>query len=474
MKVTKLYRTLFNLIFTVSISLTYFLLSQVLIKNIQAAGADNYDVVPRVFVDQNNDGLYTVGIDTPISGEAVRWSREPKSATPVYNLITDADGLAQPLSNLVGISENDPSRVYHATIGGATQRIKTFGIRPQEGGNQDILGETINFQGKDQIVTVHFMPQVPPGTLTVNTPTSGCVLSSQPYVDISWTFSQYVTPNGGGNNNTYYIYRSPTGLAGSFVNIGQKNDGTSTYRDSGSLTPNTTYYYYVIAQNGWNQRVSTNTPSLTTTCTTSLNVAQSGTLSSPAPAGVSFGQSGNQSTQGGINYFNPMNIALQTTTSNPVVTEYYVAFYDKGNPVNPAYSNGSTFMSDVKGYLSTDTKRGFLIAFGKAVTGCPAPPSTSASAYLPCMNADTHYVWDILNNRWQNIDVVPYNTLGYTICGFTNCTGQTPYYLVFGNGFSGWKLSFDQAFTSKDMHTAVFLRDSSAASNLISNITPTP
>lgn len=434
-----------TLYFTIILVVLFFLAISVN-KPVLADCVDPVGAFGYTYLDLNNNGYQDTG-ENPINIGPVQIN------TAIWSVTTDASGNYVSPEWCQGMIQ-----FINTVIPGSSGYFKTSptnfrsGGAPRQGGGDQ--GGLVSFGVYNGSPTI-------PAPIGTGTPT--CTLSNQPVIDLSWT----VAPN----TTSYQLFR----------NGGLKYSGAlSTFRDgtnsSDLLASNTAYTYQIFAFNSNGSTSSEQFTVTSPTCTTTLNITQSGALSSPAPAGATFDKSGNQSTQGGINYFNPMNIQLVTSPSNPILAQYYVAFYDKTS--GTLISDNINFLTLVQNRLKTsaggDPKNGFLLAY---VSSCPVTPP--AGAVTPC-SASTYYVYDpVAATPWATIP-----SLGKDVCIITGTCPNLPtnplIYTaskkVLGDPDSDpkWIMTYYPQFNSKDMYTAVYIVDTSGIANLISNITPTP
>lgn len=163
--------------------------------------------------------------------------------------------------------------------------------------------------------------------------------------------------------------------------------------------------------------------------------------------------SGNQSNQGGSNWYNPMKITLNANQGSNPIANYYVAFYDK---TIGQLTNSPTFLSDIQSKLNSNSKAGFLLRYGSG----------------------KYYVWNPSIKNWFDITGL---TRGQRICGSAGCDTQTYYTAAPGNSFgdpanpnlpNSWNILFDQNFGSKNMYTAGYVVDNNNLSNFKADINP--
>lgn len=427
---------------------TFFLFIFVFILNIitsktQGTGADNYDVQGWVFVDQDNDGRFTFGIDTPLSDETVRWSREPKTTSGALNLTTNGSGFFFK----GGVSENDPSRLTHRRFDPYPQQIITSGIRAKDGGDQNIAdGTTVNIKGKDQVISVYFMVKTPPAPFSITS--ADCVGVNS--IRVNWSKSEYVTPIGD-DSNYYDVYRDGT-------KVTRIRDNSLSFTDATpGITPGITYNYYILAHNPYGENTSDFVTASTDACTT-LSINDLKVQPVVFKPDAQFGVSGLQSTDTtkppnvtGSDFYNPMIITLDANFA----TEYYVAFYNQNIGL---LNTKSSFIADVQNRLRNKPRDGFLLSFRQSGTACPnpIPQPTAANPYAVC---DGSFVYEAVTNKW--ISLAAYEPFGYNIGAAFPPTIPYYYYVRAIGTSAEWRVWMWSAFQTKPVYTGVLVRDAS-------------
>lgn len=172
-----------------------------------------------------------------------------------------------------------------------------------------------------------------------------------------------------------------------------------------------------------------------------------------------FGVSGLQANQGGLNWLNPIRLGVSaspgtTAQGTPVeITQYFVSFYDKNpNLLSVASTNsGSTFIASVQQRLG-NPQNGYLVAYARN----PNNPQDTTSPF-------SHYVWNPTANNWQII------TTPRQVCNGA-CSISTLLYTVSPVSAKNWEILFDKNFGTKNMYTAVYVKDANNKSDFMDNI----
>lgn len=187
------------------------------------------------------------------------------------------------------------------------------------------------------------------------------------------------------------------------------------------------------------------------------------------PTGTStYRIAGNQSGQGGANWYNPMNITVTATKGTLWNgTEFslnatYVALYDKSLT---QVTNKATLVSTVQGYIkvannAANAKKGLLLAYGSNIVS----------------GQSGHFVWDPTlnsgNGGWFNIPVNGSRIVCESRYANNQCIPATILYIVWPNGNFSWQVGFDRNFGSKNLYTAVYVKDSNDKDAFNADITP--
>lgn len=156
---------------------------------------------------------------------------------------------------------------------------------------------------------------------------------------------------------------------------------------------------------------------------------------------------GRMGSENGHDWFNPVNITLNTSQGSYPRKNYYAALYQRNQG---AFANASTFLSDITGYLDIYTlSAGVLLSYGQ-------------------LNGDINnntYVWT--GSAWLNIS--GYGSTGWLVCGIAGCTTQAYYRVYPVDTIPTWKALFYKNFLGGNLYTAVYAEDNQVPPNAAFN-----
>ena len=226
------------------------------------------------------------------------------------------------------------------------------------------------------------------------------------------------------------------------ISTGTKNQYTygQTFTDPGTYTPTVTVNSADGAPNQIIQCPSFTLYAPAGPTISSLSITNAGTPSQ-------YRVSGNQSTQAGSNWYNPITITLNATAGSGTISKSYVAFYDQsaGQLTSIIDSATGNPTDALRNFLAGDYKRGFVLRSDEA---------------------GSNFVWNPRTNAWLSLPVE-----GARICGPSGCASQE-YFQAFPNTARSWKIRFDKNFGSKNMYTAAYMVNSNNQTIFSANLSP--